>query len=449
MEKTKKTQLPLVSFVGRPNVGKSTIFNRLIGRRVAIVDDTPGVTRDRIFGRCTIAGKQVYIVDTGGLTSYTDKSEMDANIQKQAMLSFEDSTVLVLVVDAQAGLLPEDEYAANILRKHKCQVIVAANKADNEKMAETASEFFALGFGAPVPVSALHGFNMPELKERIGKFLPPTERLEERGRAVRFCMAGHPNVGKSSIVNAILGEERCVVSPVPGTTRDRVDSEFTYEGRPFVIVDTAGIRRRKLKMDKLEFYSSTRARNAIAESDVAILVLDAKEGIIEGDKRLVAEIIALKKGLVIAVNKMDLVDEPAPERFVNYLSKEASFLRHTPVVFMSALKSEGIDVLLDTLVDVYGRMNEMLPHELLRNVVLDVRALYSPRSRGKVFGEIKAVLHDRTNPPRVVIKVNDKGLFTPGYIRMIESHIRNCFDLTGVPLDLSLSAPPPKKRKKK
>jgi GTPase len=444
----KKSTLPLVSLVGRPNVGKSTLFNRLIGRRIAIVDDTPGVTRDRIFGRCSMLGRQIYLVDTGGLTSYADKSEMDKNIEKQVMLSFESSAVLVLVVDASAGLLPEDVYTANALRKHKRPVIVAANKSDNEKTAESAAEFYKLGFGDPIPISSLHGLNIQELKERIVKLLPEAGEMESRERQLKFCVTGRPNVGKSSIVNAILGEERCVVSPIPGTTRDRVDTEFTRDGRQFVIVDTAGIKRRKNKMDKLEFYSSTRARNAIEDADVAVLVLDAMEGILEGDKRIVAEIIEKKKALVIAVNKIDLVRTPNPERFMEYLGDEASFLKFAPVVFVSALKGEGINDMLDTIFDVNIRMNTMLPVELLRNMIYDIRALYSPRSRGLKFGEIRGVLHDRTGPPRIVIKVNDVKLFPTGYMRLIEKHIRNVFDLRGVPLDLTVSGVPDKKKKK-
>jgi len=443
----KKKTLPLVSLVGRPNVGKSTLFNRLIGRRIAIVDDTPGVTRDRIFGRCRIGGSDVYLVDTGGLTSYTRKSEMEKNIEKQVLMSFEDSAAVIFVVDAAAGLTPEDEHAAGILRKYKRPVVVAANKAESEKAAAAAAEFFRLGFGEPVALSALHGTNISGLLERVAPHLPEGTATGPRERPVRFCVAGRPNVGKSSIVNAILGEERCVVSPVPGTTRDRVDAEFTRDGRPFVIVDTAGIKRRKTKMDKLEFYGSTRAIRAIEESDVVVLVLDAAEGLSEGEKRIAADILERRKGIVVAVNKMDLVDDPKPRRYMKFLVDEASFLRHAPVVFVSALNRTGFDALLDTLLDVHQRMNAMLPLELLKNVIYDVRALYSPGSRGRGFGEIRDVVHDRTNPPRVVIRVNDTELFKEAYVRLIENRIRNVFDLRGVPLDLSLSGAPKRKKK--
>jgi GTP-binding protein len=443
-----KTQLPLVSLVGRPNVGKSTLFNRLIGRRIAIVDDTPGVTRDRIFGRCRIGDVTAYLVDTGGISSYADKSEMDRNVEKQVLMTFEDSAVVALVVDAAAGLMPEDEYAADVLRRYKRPVVVVANKSDNDKLAEAAmAEFFKLGFGEPVPVSALHGINIDLLRERIEPLLPPAEETAREGRPLRFCVAGRPNVGKSSIVNAILGEERCVVSAIPGTTRDRVDTEFTRDGRPFVIGDTAGIKRHKTRMDKLEFYSSTRARRAIVESDVAVLVLDAKEGILEGDKKVAGDILEMKKGLIVVVNKIDLIETPKFDRFVEYIAREAPFLRHSPVVFMSALEREGIGDLLDTLVEVRARMTEMLPIELLRNVIYDVRALYSPKSRGSRIGEIKGVLHDRANPPRIIIRVNDTALFPPAYVRLIENRIRTVFNLRGVPLDLTLTAPSKKKSK--
>jgi GTPase len=433
--------LPLVSLVGRPNVGKSTLFNRLIGRRMAIVDDAPGVTRDRIFGRSAIEGRPVYLVDTGGLTMGTGKTEMERNIEKQILMSFESSAVLVMIVDAMAGVMPEDAHAAEVLRRYDRPVIVAANKSESAAAEAAVSDFFKLGFGEPVAISALHGMNVDILAKRIAPLLPESDEAESGEPPVRFCVVGRPNVGKSSLVNAILGEERCVVSSVAGTTRDRVDADFSRDGRPFVIVDTAGMKRRRTKMDRLEFFGSRRARAALLDSGVAVLVLDAMEGIYEGDKHIIGAIVEEKKGLVIAVNKMDLVGDTRLDKFKKYLRAQAPFLPDVPIVFTSAIEGRGIEELFDALSDVHSRMNVLLPLELLKNVIYDVRALYSPGSKGRRFGEIKGVVHDRTGPPRIVIKVNDPALFHTGYVRLIENQIRKVFDLRGVPLDLTLAGP--------
>ncbi|HOC93691.1 MAG TPA: ribosome biogenesis GTPase Der [bacterium] len=437
---------PLVSIVGRPNVGKSTLFNRLLGRRVSIVDDMAGVTRDRIFARCGFGGVPAFLVDTGGLTP-GGKSELDRNIEKQILMSFESSAVLVFVADAAAGVMPEDRIVADVLRKHNKPVILAANKSDSGKIAQGASEFFALGMGEPIAVSALHGDNIEALRERVAALLPKARGASFETPETRFCVVGRPNVGKSSIVNAVLGEERCVVSDVPGTTRDKVDAEFVHDGRRFVIVDTAGLKRRKSKMDRLEFYSSTRTRRAMAESDVVALVLDSRDGLLEGDKRIINEAIDLKRGLVIVCNKMDLVDNPDYDNFLHHIKTEAPFLMHTPVLFVSARERAGMEALLDRLSEVSARMRFMLPLELLTNVVYDVRSMYSPGSRGRKMGEIRGVVHDSANPPRIIIKVNDPELFPQAYVKLVENRIRGVFDLVGVPLDLKLSGAPVKKKK--
>jgi len=440
-------KLPLIAFVGRPNVGKSTLFNRLVGSRVAIVDPTPGVTRDRIFGRCSIDGLPAELVDTGGLTSYGRKSEMDRNIEKQVMMSIESATLVLFVVDTIDGLMPEDKYTADILRRYDRPVLVVANKADDKSHEVSASEFFELGYDEPVAVSALHGKNVEKLFARIKPYLPEPEEDEEGEKPVRFCVVGRPNVGKSSIVNAILGEERCVVSEVAGTTRDMVNTTFSRDGSPYVIVDTAGVRKRRKKMDRIEYFGTTRSKRAIAGSDVALLILDAQDGILEGDKKLIDAIFSLKKGLVIAVNKMDLVDNPVYDEFIEYVQNAAPFIRQTPLIFVSALEREGMDMVLDTLLRVHERMNAFLPLELLKNIIFDIRSFYSPGSKGNRMGEIKAVVHDLVNPPRVVIKVNDPNLFPESYRRLIENQIRSVFDLSGVPLDLVFMESAKKKKK--
>lgn len=443
------SSIPLISIVGRPNVGKSTLFNRLMGKRLSIVDDMPGVTRDRIFGRCSMGKKAFHLVDTGGLTWAGAKDILDDGVEKQILASMDSSAALIFVVDAAAGITPEDRYVADEVRRRKCPVILVSNKADGPRMDDDIVEAHELGLGEPMPISAQHGRNIDQLKTRIIELLPKDIYDEGEGEAIRFCVVGRPNVGKSSITNAILGEERCVVSPVPGTTRDRVDTEFVYKDEKFIIVDTAGIRRRKMKMDSLEYYSYGRAKGAIKDSDVAVLVLDAEDGLLEGDKRIVSFVQENQKGLIVAVNKMDLVEEPDYDVFLKNTFKSAPFLRNTPFIFVSAMEKAGMPSLLENVTEVHKKLNEMLPLELLKNVIYDTRVIYSPRAVGGRVGEIRDVLHDRTNPPRVVIKVNGVDLFPPDYMRLLENRIRSVFDLTGVPLDLALSAPPKPEPKKK
>ncbi|MFC1474964.1 ribosome biogenesis GTPase Der, partial [bacterium] len=432
-------EVPLISIVGRPNVGKSTLFNRLLGRRVAIVDDMPGVTRDRIFARCRFGDVSCHIVDTGGLTEGMGKDTIEAEVEKQILMSIDSSSALIFLTDVTTGLIPEDRFVADILRRKGKPVIVAANKADNQKLGNTALEFHELGLGDPIPISAQHGLNIDTLTSRLVKLLPPAEYVPGKEDPIRFCVVGRPNVGKSSITNAILGEERCVVSPIPGTTRDRVDTEFEFDDMHFLIVDTAGIKRRKTKMDNMEFYGYSRARRAIQDSDVAVLVLDAEHGLLEGDKRIAAFIMENQKCFIATVNKMDLIETPDYEMFLKNTLDSAPFMRNTPFLFLSALERLGMDLLIDKIVDVHGRSRELLPLDFLKNVIYDTRALYSTRSRGRRTGEIKNVIHDRVNPPRVILKVNDEELFVPGYLRLIENRIRSVFNLSGIPLDLVIS----------
>lgn len=447
MDNTKQA-LPLIAIVGRPNVGKSTLFNRLLKKRVAIVDDMPGVTRDRIFARCTIGGMPCQIVDTGGLTYDMAADEIEAGVEKQIMMSIDSASIIVFVTDAQAGLLHEDSFVAEKLRRSGKTAVLVANKADSPRFEDTALELAALGFGDPITISALHGSNLDELTNRIAGLLPAFEPGGAGEQPVRFCIVGRPNVGKSSITNAILGQERCVVSSVPGTTRDMVDTEFSHDGRQFIIVDTAGVKRRKTKMDNMEYYGYTRAKRSIEDSDLAVLVIDAEDGLLEGEKRIADTVISNKKGLVIAVNKMDLIDDPDYDYFIENFYRSAPFLKNKPMLFVSALERSGMDALLDNVVEVHRRQNQLLPQELLKNIIYDTRTLYSPAAKKGRVGEIRDVIHDRANPPRVVIRTNDPDLFDNNYRRLIENKIRAVFNLSGVTLDLLFAGPPRRKSDK-
>lgn len=443
------TGLPLVSVVGRPNVGKSTLFNKLAGKRLSIVDDVPGVTRDRIFARCRLGGVPVHLVDTGGLTTINRKSEINASVEKQIMMSVDSSIALIFVVDCASGVTPEDLHVADVLRKSRKPVILVANKADSPTTENLALDFHSLGFGEPLPVSALNSRNIDSIGKSLLKILPSDVAERPVIEPIRFCIVGRPNVGKSSLCNAIFGEDRSVVSSIPGTTRDRVDTDFERGGERFVMVDTAGIKRKKLNMDRLEFFGFTRAKTAIADSEVCVLVLDAVEGVTEGDKRIADSVNESKKGLVIVINKMDLIEAPDHKLFLEAMYADAPFLRGAPVLFISAMMKKNINAVLQAVCDVRRRLRELLPLELLKNVIYDVRALYSPRSTGKRLAEIIDVQHDRVSPPRIIVKVNDKELFPTQYMRLMENRIRAVFNLSGVPLELILSSPEKLKKKKK
>ena len=437
-----------IAIVGRPNVGKSTMFNRLLRRRIAIVDDRPGVTRDSIVSECRILGKRCFLVDTGGLSSFGKKNEIETGVDEQILRSIESADVILFVVDSSAGPMPEDRYVAQVLRRMKRRVVFVSNKADGPEHDDRTTEFCELGMDEPMPVSALHGRNIMDLQEKLAAMLPESAEPEQHER-ITFCIVGRPNVGKSSLTNAILGQDRCIVSSTPGTTRDSIQADFTWNHSQYTIIDTAGQRRRKRNLDDVEFYSINRARNAIKRCDVAVLILDAEEGLFEGEKRIASAIQEYKRGFLLVVNKMDLIPDPNTDFFIQNMLQEAPFLRNTPILFVSALEKAGMDMILDNVADIYDRLHTPLPQELLENLIYDIRALFSPRSKGRRIGEIRGVIHDRVNPPRIVLKVNDVDLFPPDYMRLIENRIRDAFNLAGVPLDLTLSAPPKSKKRKK
>lgn len=439
--------VPEVSIVGRPNVGKSTLFNRIVGRRMAIVDDRPGVTRDSLAAECRIQGKRCHIVDTGGLSSINRKSEIEEGVDRQILASMKRSALCLFVVDLQAGVVPEDRHVAETLRRIGVEVLLIGNKADGPNHDDMGSEFYELAFGAPFPVSALHGRNILDLLEAVGARMPEAADTSEE-ESIRVAIVGRPNVGKSSITNAVLGQERCIVSSVPGTTRDSIACDFSWDGIPFTIIDTAGQRRRRSKADDIEYYSIARARSAIKRSNVCVLVIDAEMGLTEGDKRIASAIQEFDRGFLIAVNKMDLIKDPSTENFIKNLLVDAPFLRNTPLLFVSAMLREGMEMILKNAVDIHDRMFTLLPIDLLSNLIYDIRAMFSPRSQGRMIGEIKGVIHDKVDPPRIVLQVNDSDLFPPDYMRLIENRIRVAFNLAGVPIQLEAIGKPKDKNKK-
>jgi GTPase len=424
---------PLVAVVGRPNVGKSTLFNRLVGERVAIVEDTPGITRDRIYGECEWRGRSIRVVDTGGLGMGAE-DPFHAEIREQAELAMEEADAILFVTDVSEGLSPVDRDLADLLRRSHKPVIVAVNKADNPKREQEAPEFYQLGFEHVFAIAAHQGRGVGDLLDGLFEALPPAEPTEEPDEdQIRLCIVGRPNVGKSSLLNAIVGDERAIVSPVPGTTRDAVDVPFELGDQRFLLVDTAGIRRPGKVQGSIEFYMVLRAERALERSDVAILVIDAAAGLMDGDKRVGG--LARDKGraCVIFVNKWDLVKGLSMKEFGAELRRQSPFLEYAPVVFGSALKRQGVRELLDSAADVANNHALRVPTGELNRVLRDAVDRRPYTSRGR---ELKVLYATQTTvkPPTFVIFVNDSKLVHFSYQRYLTNQIRQAFGFQGTPL---------------
>jgi GTPase len=426
---------PLVAVVGRPNVGKSTLFNRLVGERVAIVEDTPGITRDRVYGECEWRGRTFRVVDTGGL-GMGEEDPFHAEIRGQAELAMEEADAILFVTDVAEGLSPVDQELANLLRRSRKPVIVAVNKADNPKREQSAPEFYELGFEQVFPIAAHQGRGVGDMLDALVGALPPAEPDEEiEEDRIRLCIVGRPNVGKSSLLNAIVGDERVIVSEVPGTTRDAVDVPFELGDQRFLLVDTAGIRRPGKVQGSVEFYMVLRAERALERSDVAVLVIDAAAGLMDGDKRVGGLARDKGRGCVIFVNKWDLVRGISMKEFGADLRRQLPFLSYAPVVFGSALHRQGIPELLDTAADVANNHSLRISTGELNRVLRDAfdRRPYTARGR-----ELKLLYATQiaVKPPTFVLFVNDPKLFHFSYSRYLGNQLRAAFGFQGTPIRL-------------
>jgi GTPase len=443
---------PIVAIVGRPNVGKSTLFNRLIGWRKAIVDAQAGLTRDRLYGIAEWRGREFSAVDTAGLDLDSAEDPSRAAIEAQTRIAIEQSDVIILLLDVRQGLTPIDRDIAQLLRRSKRKVIVAANKADSPEQRHLVHELFELGFAEPMLMSAQHGLGVGELLDRVLELLPePDEQLTGADDADRVAIMGRPNVGKSSLLNALLGDERALVSPTPGTTRDPTDTELEFDGVPVVLVDTAGIRRKSSSRDRLERYSLLRGIHAMERADAVLLVIEASAGVLAQDQHVAGYALEAGKGLVIVVNKIDLVEpaERKPAYWRKALAGDFKFATFAPIVAVSAKTKEGIGSVLPTALDVIGqRRIKMPPNELnkvLREAFLEhpppsykgrrLKLTYATQAAGRTQGTRRA-----DEAPTVVLFVNDTGLLHFSYRRYLERKVRDRFGLIGNPLKLVLRA---------
>ena len=428
---------PIVAIVGRPNVGKSTLFNRIAEKRVSIVDDTPGVTRDRIYADAEWTGHQFALVDTGGI----DFSETDALLpamRNQAKLAMEEADVILFVVDGKVGITDVDHQIVLMLRTTKKPVVLAVNKVDSMKGIPDSYEFYGLGLGEPIAVSAANAMNLGDLLDAIVKDLPEEVEVADEPDTIRVAVVGRPNVGKSSLVNALLGEERLVVSNIPGTTRDAVDTYFKQDGITFVFVDTAGMRRRGKIDAALERYSVIRSLRAIDRADVVLMLIDAAEGVSEQDKKIAGYVHESGRASVLVVNKWDLIEKDGKTslRYTETLRHELGFMQYSPVVYLSALTKQRVTRIPEVVKYVAEQHAMRISTSVLNQVVRDAVGINPPPSdRGRKL-KVYFATQASVKPPTIVFFVNDPDLMHFSYLRFLENKLREAFGFEGTPLKL-------------
>ncbi len=427
----------VVALVGRPNVGKSTLFNRIIGRRDAIVHDVPGVTRDRHYARGEWAGKQFSLVDTGGYIPQAEGA-IESAVREQAQIAIDEADVVLFVVDAQTGLLPTDFAIADILRRSEKKVILVVNKVDGEKLEHTLGEYYTLGLGEPVPVSALEGRKSGDLLDIVTQHLAPgaEEPVDPR---LKIAVIGKPNVGKSSLVNALLQEDRHIVTDIPGTTRDPIDAIVRYYGEEMLLVDTAGLRKRSRIKESVEFYSAIRTLKAIDRCDVAVVLLDATQGLEHQDLRILESAIERQRAALIAVNKWDLVekDDRTAHQYERALKERLRLYDYVPILFISALTRQRIYKVLEVAKHINAEQNKRIPTSALNDLLgADIKT-FPPRSKSGKEVKIKFITQVKAKPPVFAFFCNEPKLIDESYRRYLQNRIRQHFTFAGVPIILS------------
>ena len=428
---------PIVAIVGRPNVGKSTLFNQIGKKRVSIVEDFPGVTRDRIYLDAEWLNREFTMIDTGGIETDTEDKILTA-IRHQAKLAMEEADAILFLVDGRAGVTTADEEVATMLRRTKKPVILGVNKIDNINNHELVYEFYNLGLGEPIPISAVNSMNLGDLLDKIIEVLPEESHVDDEKDEIRIALIGRPNVGKSSLVNAMLGEDRVIVSDIPGTTRDAIDTHFIKDGITFSLIDTAGMRR-KGKIDlPVERYSVMRTLRAVDRSDVVLMVIDATSGVTEQDKKIAGYAHEAGKAVVIVVNKWDLIekDDKTTLRFTEDIRKELIFMQYAPVVFTSALTKQRVHRLTELIQYVAEQHTMRVQTSVLNEVITDAVDINPPPSvKGRRLKIFFATQPD-VKPPTFILFVNDPEIMHFSYLRFIENRLRESFGFEGTPLKL-------------
>lgn len=427
-------RLPVVCLVGRPNVGKSTLFNRLVGQKISIVEDTPGVTRDRIYGMGDYRNYKFHVIDTGGID--LSAGTFNDEIKMQVSLAIDEADVVIFIVDGKEGITANDIAVSQLLKKSNKEVIVAINKIDNKQSQANMYDFYEFGFDKYIPISAEHNIGVADLLDEVVEGFRAITEDQYDEEMIKFSVIGRPNVGKSSLVNAILNEERVIVSEVAGTTRDAIDTVFAYDKKDYVVIDTAGLRKKGRIYENIEKYSYLRAMKAIDRSDICLLIINAEEGIIEHDKHIMSYALEAGKGIVIVVNKWDVALEKDMKKYSDIIRNEFKFVSYAPIVFLSALTKKRIHTLMPEILRVGENIKKEIKTSLLNDVVMDAVALNPPPSyKGK---RLKVYFTSQTGikPPKITFNVNSKTLVHFSYERYLENKIRENFDFEGTPIIL-------------
>ena len=429
---------PIVAIVGRPNVGKSMLFNKLVGQRLSIVEDTPGVTRDRIYGETDWNGRTFTLVDTGGIEPRTD-DQILSFMREQAQIATDNATVIVFLTDVKTGVTAADQEVANMLLRCGKPIVLAVNKVD-QGMSPDVYEFYNLGLGDPIAVSAVHGHGTGDLLDACVAYFPPEDEEEEESDAIKVALIGRPNVGKSSLTNRILGQQRTIVSNVPGTTRDAIDSAFENDKGKYVFIDTAGMRKKAKVEEAIEKYSVLRATMAIDRADVCLILIDATEGVTEQDTKVAGLAHEAGKACIIVVNKWDLVEKDGKtmDKMRQEVMRDLSYMTYAPILFLSALTGQRVDRLFDLINYVHEQASTRITTGMLNNVLADAQTrVQPPTDKGRRL-KIYYMTQVGIRPPHFVVFCNDKKLFHFSYQRYLENCIRSTFGLEGTPIILSI-----------
>jgi len=434
--------LPVVAIVGRPNVGKSTFFNRILKQRIAVVDDQPGVTRDRLYGIADWAGRDFYLVDTGGYV--TDPEQVfDELVREQAEIAIEEADLILHMVDCQVGATDLDEEIARRLQKSGKPVIVIANKADNEAYQLEATQFYRLGLGDPIPVAAATGLNTGDLLDVIVEKLPDTAEVEEEEERTRIAVVGRPNVGKSSFVNFLCGKNRQIVSDIPGTTRDSVDTVIKFEDEELVLIDTAGLRRKSKVKENLEFFTTLRTVRAVERSDVVAVLIEAQEGLLHQDIQVLEQVREFRKGALLVVNKWDLIEDKETQTAAQYtesIHRKIPTLSYVPVIYISATSGQRAVNVLKLCREIEARQSKRIQTSALNRFLENAVSRRHPAAvRGKYI-KFFYVTQTEINPPTFVLFCNYPKLLQKQYLRYLENRLREEFDFTGVPIRVKVKS---------
>lgn len=427
---------PLVAIVGRPNVGKSTFFNRIIGHRIAIVEDIPGVTRDRIYGDAVWQNHSFTLIDTGGLDMSSEEVLL-TQMREQAALAIDTADVIIFFVDARHGVVADDHDVADYLRRSNKPVVLAVNKVDHMNYEDLKYEFYELGMGDPYPISSVQGMGLGDLLDEVCAHFPDPSEYEDDNNTVKMAIVGKPNAGKSSLVNSITGDNRVIVSDIPGTTRDAIDTRFERNDTNYIIIDTAGMRKKaRIEDASLERYSVIRALTAIRRCDVAVIVIDADQGVSEQDARIAGYIEEMGRSCIIVVNKWDLIekDTKTMEEFRMKIYSSLYFVQYAPMIFTSCLTGKRIDQVLDAVDTVYASRQKRISTGILNDVLDEAVMLVAPQSQKGRRLNILYATQANIDPPMFILFVNDEDLMHEAYRRYIENHFRKSFEFIGTPI---------------